>query len=81
MESWKKDELDGEDPGDVAIRYLKLSDEVEQAVCACADKAREILQLEEKLEKARNVFNHYSWEEGNLRREMNELKEYLKGRI
>jgi c-di-GMP-related signal transduction protein len=81
VESWKKEELDHEDPGDIAIRYLKLSDEVEQAAGARADKAREITQLEEKLEKARNVFNQLSWEEGNLRREMNELKEYLKGRI
>lgn len=81
MESWKKAELDDEDPGDVALRVFKMDEEVQLLAEARADKAREMQQAEQKLEKARNEFNQLSWEEGNLRREMNELKEYLKGRV
>ena len=81
MESWKKAELDGEDPGDVALRVFKMDEEVNLLAKARADKAREVMQAEQKLEKARNEFNQLSWEEGNQRREMNELKEYLKGRV
>lgn len=81
MESWKKQELDDENPGDVALRVFKMDEEVQLLAEARADKAREMQQAEQKLEKARNEFNQLSWEEGNLRREMNELKEYLKGRV
>ena len=81
MESWKKAELDDEDPGDVALRVFKMDEEVSLLAEARADKAQEMQQAEQKLEKARNEFNQLSREERNLRREMNELKEYLKGRV
>jgi predicted nucleic acid-binding Zn-ribbon protein len=81
MEQWRRQELDGEDPGDVALRLFKLQAEVDEAASARAQKASVMLEMEGRLEKARNEFNQLSWEEGNLRREMNELKEYLKGRV
>ena len=81
MEQWKKDQLDNEDPGDVALMLFKKQQEVSRAASWRAEMATAMNIARAELEKREKAYSEASQDERWVNDEYNELAKYLKGRV
>lgn len=81
MERWKKDQLDGEDPGDVALQLFRKQQELSKASSWRAEMATAMAIARDELEKREKAYSEASREERWLDEECRELAKYLEGRV
>lgn len=81
METWKREEFDGQTEGDIALEVFKLQKEVRDLESKRSEAMGVINRLENELRAAkiihRDIDSDYRWTQEELR----ELEEYLRARI
>lgn len=81
MELWKKEQLDGEDPGDVALQLFRKQQELSKAASWRAQTASAAATARDKLQELEKAYSEASREERWLDEECRELAMYLEGRV
>lgn len=81
MDRWKKEQLDNEDPGDIALQLFRKQQELSKASSWRAETATAMAIARDKLSDFEKVYSEASREERWLDEECRELAKYLKERV